>query len=340
MLKTGFIGAGKVGTALAVLLNRKGYMVAAVYDHTQSTAERFHSLVDGCQVMDNSQQVAKAADLVFITTPDGAIEQVASQTKWTQGQSVVHCSGADSTAILKKAREDGANVGVFHPLQTFAGVQQAIENIPGTTFAIEAEEPLRTTLKEMAQALGGSWIQIKAEDKAAYHAAAVFASNYFVTLVKMAADLWQTFEIPPDQAIKALLPLIRGTLHNIETIGLPQCLTGPVARGDIGTIRKHLNEISQKTPALLSAYKELSLQTIPIALAKGTINVRQAREIEILLRTSDKKIQGECHENDAEEQNPSGNGNRRQHQLRGQYHHRHQIDEGSGYHRVRASTRP
>jgi predicted short-subunit dehydrogenase-like oxidoreductase (DUF2520 family) len=339
MLKIGFIGAGKVGTALAVLLNRQGYTVAAIYDHTRSAAVRLHALVNNSSIANNSQQVADMADLIFITTPDGAIESAASQVKWAQGKSVVHCSGADSTAILKKANQDGAAVGVFHPLQTFAGITQAIENIPGTTFAIEAEEPLLNTLKEMAIALGGRWIQIKAEDKAAYHAAAVFASNYLVTLVKMATDLWQTFEIPPDQAVKALLPLIRGTLHNIETIGLPQCLTGPIARGDIGTIRKHLIEISQKTPELLSTYKELGLQAIPIAQAKGNISDQQAKDMEMLLKKFDKKVQGECHENDAEKQNPPGYGNRRQHQLRGQHNHRQQTDEGSGYRRVRASTR-
>jgi predicted short-subunit dehydrogenase-like oxidoreductase (DUF2520 family) len=339
MQKIGFIGAGKVGTALAVLLTRKGYMVAAIYDDTLSAAARLHALVNNCTIANNSQQVADIVDLIFITTPDGVIEQVASQIKWAQGKSVVHCSGADSTAILEKARQDGATVGVFHPLQTFAGITQAIENIPGTTFAIEAAEPLLTTLTDMAASLGGNWIQLKAEDKAAYHAAAVFASNYLVTLVKMATDLWQTFEIPLDQAVKALLPLIRGTLHNIETIGLPQCLTGPIARGDIGTIRKHLIEIRIKTPEILPVYKELGLQTIPIALAKGNISNQQARDMEMLLKTFDKKVQGECHENDAEKQNPPGEGNRRQHQLRGQHNHRQQTDEGSGYRRVRASTR-
>jgi predicted short-subunit dehydrogenase-like oxidoreductase (DUF2520 family) len=106
-------------------------------------------------------------------------------------------------------------VGGFHPLQTFAGVKQAIENIPGSTFALEAEEPLLATLKDMATALGGRWIRLKAGDKVAYHAAAVFASNYLVTLVKMSTDLWQTFSIPADQATRALLPLIRGTLNAI-----------------------------------------------------------------------------------------------------------------------------
>jgi predicted short-subunit dehydrogenase-like oxidoreductase (DUF2520 family) len=286
MLKLGFIGAGKVGTALAVLLNRKGYTVAAVYDQARESAERLKALVDTCRVMAASQPVADASDLTFITTPDAFIESIASQIKWTNGKSVVHCSGADSTAILDKARHEGASVGVFHPLQTFAGLQQAIENIPGTTFAIESEEPLLSKLKEIAVALGGSCIQLKASDKVAYHAAAVFASNYLVTLVKMSADLWGTFAIPSDQAIKALLPLIRGTLHNIETIGLPQCLTGPIARGDTGTIQKHLNDIVNKTPDLLNPYKELGLQTIPIALAKGNIDKNQANEMETLIKNT------------------------------------------------------
>ena len=178
----------------------------------------------------------------------------------------------------------GAAVGGFHPLQTFAGVERALENIPGSTFAIEAEEPLLATLQEMAAALGGRSIRLQAGDKVLYHAAAVFASNYLVTLVKMATDLWQTFSIPTDQSVPALLPLIRGTIHNIETIGIPDCLTGPIARGDTGTIEKHLEALRDKAPDLLFPYKELGLQTIPIALARGKINRAQADELELSLK--------------------------------------------------------
>jgi predicted short-subunit dehydrogenase-like oxidoreductase (DUF2520 family) len=284
MLKLGFIGAGTVGTALAVLLSSKDYQVAGVSSRSRTSAENLAKAVDGCRVLDNNQDVADKADLVFITTPDDTIATVASQVNWHHGQSVVHCSGADSTAILEPARKSGARVGSIHPLQTFAGVKQAIENIPGSTFAIEAEEPLKSTLRDMATALGGHWIELKASDKVAYHAAAVFACNYLVTLVKLATDLWQTFSIPPDQATRALLPLIRGTLHNIETIGIPQCLTGPIARGDTGTIKKHLEALKEKAPALLSTYKELGLQTVPIALAKGKINDLQARALEAILK--------------------------------------------------------
>jgi predicted short-subunit dehydrogenase-like oxidoreductase (DUF2520 family) len=287
MLKIGFIGAGTVGTALATLLSSKGYPVTGVSSRSLASAENLAKAVAGCRVFNSNQGVADSTELSFITTPDDTIAKVASQVQWHQGQSVVHCSGADSTDILEPARKSGARVGSFHPLQTFAGVKQAIENIPGSTFALEAEEPLLGTLRDMAAAIGGHWIELKASDKVAYHAAAVFACNYLVTLVKLATDLWQTFSIPPDQATKALLPLIHGTLHNIETIGIPQCLTGPIARGDTGTIKKHLEALQEKTPSLLATYEELGLQTIPIALAKGRINEQQARELESALKQAD-----------------------------------------------------
>ena len=285
MLKIGFIGAGKVGTALAVLLNRKGYEFVGASRRTKKAGGSKPGSISNLRILESNQAVADAAEIVFITTPDDAIAEVAAEVQWRKGQSVVHCSGADSVDILEPARKSGAMVGGFHPLQTFARVGQAIENIPGSTFAIEAAEPLQSTLKKMAGDLGGNWIILKAEDKVAYHAAAVFACNYAVTLVKMATDLWKTFSIPPDQAIMALLPLIHGTLHNIDTIGIPQCLTGPIARGDKGTIRKHLDEIRSKAPELLFPYKELGLQTIPIALAKGKIKKQQARELEMILRS-------------------------------------------------------
>jgi predicted short-subunit dehydrogenase-like oxidoreductase (DUF2520 family) len=284
-LKVGFIGAGTVGTALAVLLSGKGYAVVMVYSRSRASAGRLAGRVSGCRVAAGAQEVADAADLIFITTPDGVIGEVASQVEWRRDSRVVHCSGADSTEILEPARRAGAQVGGFHPLQTFAGVERAVENIPGSTFAIEAEEPLLTTLREMAAALGGQAIRLKASDKVVYHAAAVFASNYLVTLVKMATDLWQTFSIPADQSVPALLPLIRGTLHNIETIGIPGCLTGPIARGDTGTIEKHLSALREKAPELLFPYKELGLQTVPIALAKGRIDRQKAEELEMDLKT-------------------------------------------------------
>ena len=141
-----------------------------------------------------------------------------------------------------------------------------------------------TILKNMATALGGHWIELKAEDKVIYHAAAVFACNYLVTLAKLATDLWQTFSIPPEQATQALLPLIRGTINNIDTLGIPECLTGPIARGDSGTIKKHLYALRKVAPEMVAAYQELGLKTIPIALKKGGIDKKQANQLKAILR--------------------------------------------------------
>jgi predicted short-subunit dehydrogenase-like oxidoreductase (DUF2520 family) len=282
MVKTGFIGAGRTGTALAVSLSQKGCLVVAVSSRTLSSAQKLARLVPNCRVCHTAQEVADAAELVFITTPDDVIAQVCGELRWHNGQSVLHCSGAHSVDILESAERLGATVGSFHPLQTFADVDQAIKNLPGSTFALEAEEPLLSVLKELTQLLNGNWVELRPGDKVLYHTAAVFACNYLVTLVKLALDLWLDFGASSKEATRALLPLLRGTLNNVDNIGLPDCLTGPVARGDLGTIERHLSALESRSPSLLTTYKELGLQTIPIALAKGTVNEQKAKEMKVL----------------------------------------------------------
>jgi predicted short-subunit dehydrogenase-like oxidoreductase (DUF2520 family) len=288
MLKIGIIGAGTVGSALAIKLVENGYQVVAVSGRTFASAEKLAGAIKGCRAY-NNQQVADTADIVFITTPDAVIPQITAGLQWHKGQNVIHCSGADSTEILEPARQMGAHTGAFHPLQSFAGVKQAISNLPGSTIAIEAEEPLLTILKEMAGKLNCRWIELKAGDKVIYHAAAVIASNYLVTLVKLADDLWETFGIPREQATQALLPLLKGTLNNIENVGIPQALTGPIDRGDTETVKKHITTLQKEAPDVLSAYCELGLQTIPIAQAKGKIDEEKAAELRAVLKTGAKR---------------------------------------------------
>ena len=284
MLKIGFMGAGTTGSALAVRLSQRGWPVVAVSSRTMSSARKLAGLVPNCRVYHTAQELADEAELVFITTPDDVITQVCDEVQWHEGQSVVHCSGAHSVDILESARILGAAVGSFHPLQTFADVSQAIKNLPGSTFALEAEEPLLSTLKELTSLLNGNWVELKPGDKILYHTAAVFACNYLVTLVKLALDLWLDFGVSSKKATTALLPLLKGTIKNIDVIGLPDCLTGPVARGDLGTIERHLSSIKARNPSLLTTYKELGLQTISIALAKGKIDERKAVEMQALLK--------------------------------------------------------
>lgn len=283
-MKIGFIGAGTVGTALAVRLAGAGYPVLAVSSRSRHSAERLAEVVKGCQVYPDAQSLADAVDLAFITTPDDAIGLVASQVRWRAGQGVIHCSGADSTDILEPARRAGAQVGAFHPLQTFASVAHAIDNIPGSTFALEGEPPLLNTLREMALALQGNPVELKPGDKVLYHAAAVIACNYMVTLVKLATDLWSTFGVAAPEATQALLPLLQGTVNNIGKVGLPTCLTGPIARGDLGTITKHLVALEAKAPQIAAIYRQLGLATVPVALGKGRIDEKRGGELRGLLK--------------------------------------------------------
>jgi predicted short-subunit dehydrogenase-like oxidoreductase (DUF2520 family) len=139
-------------------------------------------------------------------------------------------------------------------------------------------------LINLAESMEGKYVIIKPEDKVLYHIAAVIACNYLVTLVKLATDIWHKFGVSDSESINALMPLIRGTLNNIENIGLPHCLTGPIARGDIGTVKKHLQALLAESVHLQTGYKELGRQTVPIALAKGKIDSTIANDLLAILK--------------------------------------------------------
>lgn len=279
----GFIGAGRVASHLAAGLSLAGYRVVAVASRTFASAEALANKEKGCVPSVNNQAVADTCDLVFITTPDDAIPAVAAGLKWRPDQAVVHCSGADSSEVLEAAKKGGAVTGVFHPLQTFANRNADLSSLRGITFSLEAEEPLLSELKNMAKEMGGKALVLKKEDKPLYHAAAVIACNYMVALTKLATDLWATFGVGDKEATAALMPLMKGTLANIESTGLPGCLTGPIARGDIGTVRKHLASLHERAPGAEAAYRVLGQVTLTIAEAKRQIDNDKIKSMAKLL---------------------------------------------------------
>lgn len=283
MDRIGFIGVGKVGTAFGTRLAEKGYPVKGAMDILPAEADRFSSSINGCSVYPSAQSLADQMDFVFITTPDDVIGEVAAAVGWRAGQTVIHCSGANSTAVLQPARVLGAHVGCMHPCNSFASIQQSLENLPGSTFTLEAEEPVLSDLTGFAAALNGKWMQLREEDKALYHASVCIACNFFYTLVHLATDLWKHFDISQDDAVAACMPILKGTMNNIEHVGFPGCLTGPIARGDVGTIRKHLDALAAKEPKLVQMYKVLGLHTIPMGLAKGTLSPEKADELRALM---------------------------------------------------------
>jgi predicted short-subunit dehydrogenase-like oxidoreductase (DUF2520 family) len=229
------------------------------------------------------QAVVGAADLVFLTVPDDAIEPVCESITWRPGLSAVHCSGAASLDPLKAAAAQGADVGSFHPLQTFATADQAMGKLAGSAFAIEASgAALEARLAEMARAIGGRPLVLTGR-KGLYHASAVLASNALVALLGAAAGLWEALGLSKEEGLRALLPLVRGTIDNLETIGLPDALTGPIARGDVGTVKRNLAALAEDAPEVKALYVELARRTIPIATAKGTLRSEEAEKLRELL---------------------------------------------------------
>lgn len=283
MVTIGFIGAGTVGTALAVHFKQKNYPITAVSSRSPASAKRFSQFIPNCHICPTNQEVVNKADLVFLTIPDDAIKETVASLAWSPHKMVVHTSGAASLDVLEPAKRAGALVGSFHPLQTFASIPQAIDNLPGSFFAIESTGRLKEILIEMARSLDGQWIELKGGQKELYHLSAVLACNYWVTLVDIACSLWKNFNLPKEKALTALLPLLQGTLNNLQNVGLPHALTGPIARGDMSTVEKHLKAIKNFAPQLLTLYKELGKFTIPIGEKKGTLSPEKAKQINKLL---------------------------------------------------------
>ncbi|MGB2982440.1 MAG: DUF2520 domain-containing protein, partial [Candidatus Bipolaricaulia bacterium] len=272
-------GLGIVGTALARGLADAGFEVAAVSSRNQEHVARAIASVPGARSAKEPQGVVDTADTIFLTVSDDAVGDVADSLRWGAGKCAVHCSGTSSINLLDGPREQGAAVGAFHPLQTLASLEQAKKNLPGSAVVIEAsDKDLEASLCSMARALGGRPFVLHG-DKALYHASAVIACNYLVTLLDAAASLWDHLGLTKEDGLKALLPLVRGTIENLEAVGLPKALTGPVARGDVGTVKRNLKALAEFSPAHVDLYTELARRTIPIARAKGTLSETDAKKL-------------------------------------------------------------
>jgi predicted short-subunit dehydrogenase-like oxidoreductase (DUF2520 family) len=160
-----------------VALAQAGYRVTAIASRTLASAQGLAARVVGCAAYDKAQQVVSACDLVFISTPDDAIGAVAAALTWRPGQGVVHCSGATSLEVFAQPCVQGALPGALHPFQAVASIEAGVASLPGTTFGIEAEEPVRTFLITLAQAFTRPSHCVERCDKVLYHLSAVTMGN-------------------------------------------------------------------------------------------------------------------------------------------------------------------
>jgi predicted short-subunit dehydrogenase-like oxidoreductase (DUF2520 family) len=285
--KIGIIGTGKVGTAVGILLARAGYTIAFVHDVDPVRAEEAGRMMGGVASVRDPAAVSRDADILFITTPDRLIgtvaDDVAQRGGIRVGHIVVHMSGSLTSDILKSARDHGAMAASLHPLQSFADSAQALKNIPGSVFCLEGDEEALPELRKMVAIFKGVEVSIPKQQKVLYHAGAVVASNYLVVLLWSAVRLMETIGMDAQTALKALMPLVEGTLSNSKALGVPAALTGPIARGDVTTVADHLAAMKENRPDLLEFYQIMGRLTVQAARENKSAPETLLKQIEDIL---------------------------------------------------------
>ncbi|HPX56627.1 MAG TPA: DUF2520 domain-containing protein [Syntrophales bacterium] len=278
------IGLGKVGSSIGCLLKQAGYNIVAVVDQSEETLRK-NIVYTGGKPFSNPSEIDVDAACFIITTGDDQIQKACEElSPHLKADSVViHMSGAGGLDLLQPARRAGAKTGSIHPLQTFSDIETAIGSLAGTVYGITVDPDLENWANRLVRAIGGVPFFVDNRDRALYHAAACIVSNYFVSLMYMAEEIYRILGLDAKEARRAFWPLLMGTLHNIEQKGSVPSLTGPIARGDLGTLEKHLEAIRAQMPSLLSVYGELGKITADVALKKNSLSAEQVAAIKSLL---------------------------------------------------------
>lgn len=283
-MDVGVVGAGRVGTALAVLLQRAGHRIVGVSGGPASKA-RAHEFLPGVPFA-GSSRVAARSEVVALAVPDDRIAEVcagiAEEGAFRAGQTVLHTSGSAPLSALDGAGGDGADVLSLHPLQTFPTVEAALERLPGSAVAVTARDTRGyETGRRLARDAGGRPFRLPDELKPLYHAAAVVSSNYVTVLVAVAERLFHEAGIA--DPVPAFAPLSRAALENALELGASEALTGPAVRGDAGTIRRNLEALSARAPDVVPVYLALARAAVDLGTSSGRLDADRRAGVEEVL---------------------------------------------------------
>ncbi|OGN86918.1 MAG: hypothetical protein A2X23_00870 [Chloroflexi bacterium GWC2_73_18] len=281
--RIGIVGAGRVGTVLGVAFQRAGWPVAAVASRDAERRARFGALVPGAIGVTGPEGFLDAVDLIFLAVPDDAIGPLTAELRLYSGQSLVHTSGLLPAAVLAPAQAAGTMVASFHPLVAFAELERALHDLEGATVALEGDEPLVALLADLAEAIGAVPVRIEAGGKAAYHAAAVLAAGGFVALLDAIALLARGAGLDEAGALAVYAPLIRQSLANAEALGIAAAQTGPIVRGDAGTVEAHVEAMRRLAPGALELYAAAARREIALAEGRGGLSSEAAERLRALL---------------------------------------------------------
>lgn len=283
---TGIVGGGAVGTALAVALSRAGWPVHAVASRDPERRARLAAAAGGARAFAEPQALIEEVELIVLAVPDDAIGPLAETVRMYSGQAMIHTSGALGAEVLGPAMAAGTQIGAFHPLVAFADTERAVAALHGATVAIEGDDQLAALLAEMAEAIGATAVRLAPGSKSAYHAAAVLAAGGFVALLDAIAELGRVAGLDEAGALAIYGPLIEGTLGNARALGIRAALTGPMTRGDVGTLRAHLDALRLHAPDVIELYVAAARREIALATERGALAPETAATMEQVLATT------------------------------------------------------
>ncbi|MQA36234.1 Rossmann-like and DUF2520 domain-containing protein [Modestobacter roseus] len=275
-LRVGVIGAGRVGSVLGAALAAAGHDVVAAAGLSAATRERAARLLPGVPLRPADEVVADS-DLVVLAVPDdtlpGLVTGLAETGRWRRGQLVFHTSGAHGLAVLEPAERAGVLPLALHPAMTFSGGPEDAQRLSASPFGVTSRPEHRAVAEMLVLEMGGEPFWVAEADRRLYHAALVTGANHLVTLVAEAADLLRTAGV--DAPARVLGPLLTAALDNGLRRG-DRGLTGPVSRGDVGTVRDHLETLAERAPESVDAYVALARRTTERALAAGRLRRQEA----------------------------------------------------------------
>lgn len=303
------VGAGRLGTALGSLLARRNYPITGVVCRSRERARRACALIGAGTPETDPARGARDARIVLFAVPDDALREVSERVRegrsFRPGDLLVHTSGTLPAEVLGGKGTEGALLLSLHPLQTVADPSSGTERLVGAHYGLEGEEEALAAGRRLVEDLGGRPVVVPREGKALYHAAACVASNYLVTLVDASLRLQERVGVSRSEALKALMPLLEGTLENVARLGVPGALTGPIDRGDVETLESHLEALasehgeagadgpqpgngrSEELRRLDRVYRTLGLDTLELVRRKRGGLAPTHDEIEKLLRAAD-----------------------------------------------------
>jgi predicted short-subunit dehydrogenase-like oxidoreductase (DUF2520 family) len=264
------IGAGVVGTTLAAKLLRAGVPVAGVHGRKPDLSELASALAGVLGSTGDLPAIVSESDVVIISVRDARIPEIArrlvDEKRLRPEQVVLHTSGNRPAAeMLAAAKPHVRGVGTLHPLIAVTDAPGTLENLRGASFGIEGDAAATRLATRLVRLMGGRPLPLAADSMALYHAAAVMASNYVVALTDIARSMLVAAGVAEADALPALTPLLASAIRNVAEVGLPSAMTGPVVRGDVVSIERHIAALGARAPETLDLYKRLGREVLRIA---------------------------------------------------------------------------